>query len=78
MMEGARVILEVVAGVIPEQPMNEYTRRFAITLKEWEETEDKAFLLATRNGAAMGYFNYLSLQPGHLNWVRLDSLWLWL
>ncbi len=75
-MQTARVVVEVVAGLIPQQPMDEYTQRFIITSQEWAETEDAALLLATRNGQAVGYAQYLMLQPDSLNWVHVDWLWL--
>lgn len=73
----ARVIIEVVAGILPETPEAEFTKRWAITSDEWEAAgDDAAFLLATRNGQAQGYAGWLMLQPDRLNWVRVDWLWL--
>ena len=74
-MNSAKVIVEVVAGVIPEQPMPEYTRRFAITSEEWSEAKDPSILLAETNGKAQGYAGMLMLMPDHLNWVRTDWIW---
>ena len=73
--QAAKVILEVVAGVIPNQPMPEYTKRWAITSQEWADAEDPSVLLATRNGEAQGYAGMLMLMPDHLNWVRTDWIW---
>lgn len=76
MADSARVMIEVVAGVIPETPENEYTRRWAITSKEWEDAAENASeLLAKRNGEAQGYAALLMLQPDRLNWVRVDWIW---
>lgn len=75
----ARVIVEVLAGLIPGQPMPEHTRRFAITSPEWREANEKGTaseLLAQVNGKAQGYAGLLMLQPDHLNWVRTDWIWL--
>lgn len=79
--KSARVIIEVVAGLIPQQPMDEYTKRFVITSDEWnaalEAPEDRAAeILAERNGQAIGYASWLMLQPNRLNWVRTDWIWL--
>jgi len=77
-MSGARVIVEVVAGLIPNDPMPEYTRRWALTGEEWSAAiadgtaEEK---LAELNGRAQGYAMLLMLQPNRLNWVRTDWLW---
>jgi hypothetical protein len=35
-VESAKVIIEVTAGLIPGQPEDEFTRRWAITSAEWE------------------------------------------
>ena len=77
--QSARVIVEVLAGVIPEQPEDQYTRRWAITSDEWvtAERDDKSGeALAVLNGKAQGYAGLLMLQPGALNWVRTDWIWL--
>ncbi len=77
MAESARVIVEVVAGLIPgKDPDPEFTRRFHITGAEWEEAgENQGNLLAEVNGRAQGYAGYLMLQPDRLNWVRTDWIW---
>jgi hypothetical protein len=73
----ARVIIEVVAGVLPEHPEPEYTKRWGITSDEWEAAGPNApDLLAERNGQAQGYAALLMLQPDRFNWVRVDWLWL--
>ena len=78
MAESARVIVEVVAGLLPgKDPEPEFTRRYAITSQEWQDAGDKrSELLATVNGKAQGYASLLMLQPDRLNWVRLDWIWL--
>ena len=76
--QSARLIVEVVAGVIPQQPDPVLTRRYAITSAEWHDAdgERQAELLAEVNGKAQGYAALLMLQPDRLNWVRTDWLWL--
>jgi len=78
-MESARVVIEVVAGVLPGTPMPEHTRKWAITSAEWHaagENGTQGQLLAERNGQAQGYAALLMLQPDALNWVRTDWIWL--
>jgi len=79
-MESARVIVEVVAGLTPGQdPIPEYTRRWALTSQEWQTAKDNGAhseALAVLNGKAMGYAGLLMLQPDRLNWVRTDWIWL--
>lgn len=79
--ESARVIVEVVAGLIPgKDPDSEFTRRWAITSEEWrkagETPHGQSELLATVNGKAQGYAALLMLQPDRWNWVRTDWIWL--
>lgn len=76
-VERARVIVEVVAGLLPgKDPDPGYTRRYAITSAEWQESSRQADLLAEVNGKALGYAGLLMLQPDRLNWVRVDWIWL--
>jgi hypothetical protein len=76
-MEQARVIIEVVAGVLPGTPMPEFTKRWAITSAEWSaEGADQSLLLAEMNGRAQGYAQLLMLQPDRLNWVKTEWVWL--
>lgn len=78
-MESARVIIEVVAGVIPQQPMEEYTKRWGITSAEWygaEGDEARVSLLSARNKEAQEYAMSLMMRPDYVNWVRTDWLWL--
>jgi hypothetical protein len=80
-VESATMIIEVVAGIIPgKDPEPEFTKRWAITGKEWREAADRpggqGNLLAERNGQAQGYAAMLMLQPDRLNWVRVDWIWL--
>jgi hypothetical protein len=75
----ARVIVEVVAGVIPEKPEAEFTRRWALTSDEWATAEREgrsAEALAVLNGKAQGYAALYMLQPDRVNWVRTDWIWL--
>lgn len=72
-MTAARCAWEVTAGLIPGQPMPEYTRRFGLTSPEWESA-DGWRLFQEHFDQALDY--YRSLQdPRRLNWVRLDWVW---
>lgn len=75
--EPARVIIEVLAGLIPGTPDPEFTKRYAITSQEWQDAGERQHqLLAEVNGKAQGYAALLMLQPERLNWVRVDWIWL--
>jgi len=79
-MQEARVLLEVVAGVIPNQPEPELTKQWAITSDEWQRAANDegghGMLLSQRNGQAQGYAAWLMMQPDRCNWVRLNWIWL--
>ncbi len=83
MADSARVIVEVVAGLIPgKDPDPQYTRRFPITSTQWHEAGEKdqadggglaqAELLAKVNGEAQGYAMLRMLQPDRFNGGRTD------
>lgn len=85
--ESVRIIIEVVAGLLPgKDPDPKFTRTWAITSKEWYESAESdradpegsavAELLISRNAQAVGYASYLILQPDRLNWVRVDWIYL--
>jgi hypothetical protein len=75
-VNSARVVVEVMAGVIPGQPEPEYTRRWTLSTDEWEAAgTNQSAALAELNGRAVGYASLLMLQPDRLNWVRTDWLW---
>lgn len=76
-MDTARVVIEVVAGLIPGMnPEPEFTKRFTITSQEWADTDDQAALLKKVNGEAQAYAAELMMRPDRLNWVRTDWIWL--
>ena len=80
MADSARVVVEVVAGLIPgNDPDAEFTRRWVLTSQQWQAAEDagkQGEALAELNGRAQGYAAMLMLQPDRLNWVRTDWIWL--
>ena len=78
-MEQAKALLEVTGGMIPNQPIPELSRQWAITSAEWQKAtaeDSQGILLATRNGQAQGYAAWLMMQPDSINWARLDWIWL--
>lgn len=81
MAEAARCAWEVTAGLIPGQPMAEYTRRWGLTSSQWYDNEDTSgpspqgvALYNAHLVAAMEYARYL-MNPGALNWVRVEWIW---
>uniref|UniRef100_UPI003F49B3EE hypothetical protein n=1 Tax=Nonomuraea sp. CA-251285 TaxID=3240002 RepID=UPI003F49B3EE len=77
-MDTARVIVEVVAGLLPGRPDAGHTRRWVLTSQQWDDLADdvaRSAALAELNGRAQGYAGLLMLQPDRLNWVRLDWIW---
>lgn len=85
--ESARVIIEVVAGLIPGTPEPTFTCRWVVTSAEWEAAKARdaddapdhamhaALLLAFRAAEADEYARLLR-NPGRFNWVRTEWIWL--
>lgn len=77
-METAKFAIDVVAGVLPGTPEEEFTRRWFVSSSEWHEANEKGKagdLLAETAGRANGYATLLMLQPDRLNWVKLEWIW---
>lgn len=75
----AKAAWEVTAGLIPGEPMPEYTRRWGLTSSDWynEEGEPSLKGIALFNAAlvaATEYARYL-MNPGALNWVKVEWIW---
>lgn len=69
-MESLKCSVQVIAGVIPEEPMPEFTREWHFTKKDM----DNPPTYIDKTGSAMNYA--MSLQnPERFNWVRLDWIW---
>jgi len=72
----ARVIIEVLAGLKPGKPEDEFTQRIVITSAEWEAAshnkDGQRQLLAARNTQASLYASGLMMRPDRLNWVKLE------
>lgn len=73
-MKRAQVVFEVVAGVLPGTPIEEYTKRWAFSRSELEADEE-ANAYQEAQAAAEAYAESLRV-PSRLNWVRLDWIWL--
>jgi hypothetical protein len=79
----ARIIIEVVAGLLPgKDPDPEYTQRYVVYEDDWAQAKGDETgltlgrLLAETNGRAIGYAGYLMMQPERVNWVRTDWIYL--
>lgn len=67
----ARILIEVVAGLIPNQPMEQYTRQFGITETDWENPDETMKIY----GFAQEYSRSL-WNPKAVNWVSLTWIYL--
>jgi hypothetical protein len=81
-MKSARILIEVVAGIIPGTPIPEHTKKFAITSDVWyaegeyENRKEEAKMEVLKvYGLAQEYMRNL-MNPQALNWVRLDWIYL--
>lgn len=77
----ARLGIQVDAGVVPGNPMSQYSRQWFISSSEWAEAREdltgmeQAKLLADVNGKAQAWAMYLMLQPDRVNWVKTEWVW---
>jgi len=73
----AKCGVDVLAGVLPGTPEEEFTRRFFITSEEWhaDEGKNQAELLSDLAGKATAWATYIMLQPDRFNWVKLEWVW---
>ena len=78
-MASAKLLIEVVAGLVPGTPMPEFTRRWGWTSDDQEalalgneEAKKKWIAIA---GESREYAATLE-NPQQVNWVRRDWLWL--
>ena len=75
----AKLVIEVVAGLVPGTPMPEYTRRWGWSSEDQEkliadDAEAKAKYICIA-GESREYAASLE-DPRRINWVRRDWLWL--
>jgi hypothetical protein len=74
----AKAIIEVHAGVIPGQPMAEFTKRWSYDSNDYEQDlktpEDQPTILSLRLTEAHDYAMGLS-NPHYVTWVRVDWIW---
>lgn len=82
MSDGAQLkaAWEVRAGLIPGQPMNEYSKRFFYTSDEYEEDGKHAAdleyhpIFMRKMAEAASYHMQMS-NPRMLNWAELTFIW---
>jgi hypothetical protein len=75
-VQSARMAVEVTAGLIPEQPEQEYTKRYVVLSDDWYKLTDreKQVKMAETYGQAIGYAQLL-INPSRFNWVRVDWIY---
>lgn len=76
--DSARILLEVQAGLIPQRPEEEFTRRWVLPSSKWNAADPKqqGELLADYNGRMLGYQSLLMFQPERVNWVTANWVYL--
>lgn len=79
MSDTVRLGIDVVAGLVPGMPLEEYTRRWFLGSEEWnaasENAMEQARILADLNGKAQAWAAYLMFQPDRVNWVKTEWVW---
>jgi hypothetical protein len=80
-LERAKLIIEVVAGIIPGESMPEYTKGWGITSTEWDIAGFGPFDVGENapSSSASAPSKPLSTRalqnPNRVNWVRVDWIW---
>jgi hypothetical protein len=78
-MKRTKALFTVKGGVIPDQAMAEYTRRWSYNEEEFDQDcrtpEDQPTIFAQRLDEAHSYAKGLS-NPAFLNWVRVEWIWI--
>jgi hypothetical protein len=67
-VKAARCAFEVVAGLLPGQPMDEYTKRFFMTSDDPAEKFQELYTQAREYAETL-------IDPSQLNWVKLEWVW---
>lgn len=78
-MEAAKIIIEVQAGLIPGQPMPEYTRRWGWSSSDQERLgagDPEAHALYIRMAGESREYAASLEDPRKVNWCRWDWIWL--
>ena len=71
---------EVVAGVLPEEPLKEYTKRFLYTSDDAEidkqnaEDKESINLFTTKMMQAHDYAMAIT-NPAKVNWIKVEFIW---
>lgn len=78
-LRAAKAIIEVYAGVIPGQPMAEFTKRWDYDSDDFEQDKktppDQPTIFSKRVQEAHDYAMGLS-NPAYVNWVRVEWIWI--
>lgn len=78
-LQAAKALIEVMAGVIPGEPIANYTKRWGYTSEDYAHDKtvppDQPTIFSLRLQEAHNYAMGLS-NPGYVNWVRIDWIWI--
>ena len=72
-MDAVKGIWIVQAGVLPGQPMTEYTKKWDYMSSEFEHDNGERF--AEHREQAMDYAKSIMI-PSLVNWVKVEFIWL--
>lgn len=77
-MKACKAIIEVTAGVIPQEVVAQHTKRWTYDSDDYEldgrTPQDQPTIFSKRLQEAHDYALGLS-NPAYLNWVRVDWMW---
>lgn len=77
-MVAVRCAWIVTAGLLPDEPNPDFSRRFEVTNAEWDMESFRARTYADRCGAAHMWASHLEFMAATgyaVNWVRVEFVW---
>jgi hypothetical protein len=73
-VQSVKYAVEVVAGLVPGQPLKEFTRTFVVTSGDWEAAGHHVETVQDQWDEANVYARSL-VDPRVVNWVQLSWVW---
>ena len=74
-MLGMKGQFQVTAGILIGEPMDEYTKVWTYTSKDYDEDQKGENIFNRLKDGAYDYAKNLS-NPGIVNWVKVQFIWL--
>lgn len=74
-MARARCAIDVLAGVLPGTPMDEFSKRFWLTSDDWDGGSEKGQEAFAKMVQEAQQYMLTLMNPAQVNWVRFEWVW---